>query len=87
MLWRGRGKFDVSFLLNCSAGHQHGCCVDGQWLRLGKESCWAVQITMGGWLMNIAWLIFILFAYFGFEDPLKKRKDKEKCALAKSLLS
>lgn len=33
---------------------------------------------MGGWLMNIAWLIFILFAYFGFEDPLKKRKEKEQ---------
>ncbi len=31
--------------------------------------------------MNIAWLIFILFAYFGFEDPLKKRKEKEKCVL------
>ncbi len=29
--------------------------------------------------MNIAWLIFILFAYFGFEDPLKKRREKEKC--------
>jgi hypothetical protein len=25
---------------------------------------------MGGWLMSGAWLIFMLFAYFGFEDPL-----------------
>jgi len=29
---------------------------------------------MGGWLMNVAWLIFIVFAYFGFEDPLQKQK-------------
>ncbi|BDA46399.1 SPX domain-containing membrane protein At1g63010 [Coccomyxa sp. Obi] len=36
------------------------------------------HITMGGWLMNIAWLIFILFAYFGFEDPLRKRKERDE---------
>ena len=26
--------------------------------------------------MNAAWLIFMAFAYFGFEDPLKKQKKK-----------
>lgn len=41
---------------------------------MGWRGGFAVQITMGGWLMNIAWLIFIVFAYFGFEDPLKKQK-------------
>jgi hypothetical protein len=35
-----------------------------------------LQITMGGWLMNVAWLIFMAFAYFGFEDPLKRQKKK-----------
>ncbi|KAK9906755.1 hypothetical protein WJX75_007454 [Coccomyxa subellipsoidea] len=36
------------------------------------------HITMGGWLMNVAWLIFMAFAYFGFEDPLKRQKKKDE---------
>lgn len=35
-----------------------------------------LQITMGGWLMNVAWLIFALCAWLGFEDPLAKKAKR-----------
>ena len=35
-----------------------------------------MQITMGGWIMNIAWLIFALWAWIAFEDPLKVQKKR-----------
>ena len=38
----------------------------------------AMQITMGGWIMNIAWLIFAIWAWLAFEDPLQVQK--KRCA-------
>ena len=35
-----------------------------------------VQITMGGWIMSGAWIIFMLCAYFGFDDPLETRRKR-----------
>lgn len=36
----------------------------------------AMQITMGGWIMSGAWVIFMLCAYFGFDDPLETRRKR-----------
>ena len=46
----------------------------GMWQR---RNC-AMQITMGGWIMNIAWLIFAVWAWLAFEDPLQVQK--KRCA-------
>ena len=46
----------------------------GVWRR---RSC-VMQITMGGWIMNIAWLIFAIWAWLAFEDPLQVQK--KRCA-------
>ena len=35
-----------------------------------------LQITMGGWIMNIAWLIFAVWAWLAFEDPLQVQKKR-----------
>ncbi len=42
-----------------------------------RRNC-AMQITMGGWIMNIAWLIFAVWAWLAFEDPLQVQK--KRCA-------
>ncbi|CAL5227554.1 g10545 [Coccomyxa viridis] len=43
------------------------------------------HITMGGWIMNIAWLIFAVWAWVAFEDPLKVQKKRDE--LRQPLLS
>ena len=37
-------------------------------------------ITMGGWCMSIAWIIFALVAQLKFEDPLPKLWRQEAAA-------
>ena len=47
-------------------------------LGIGRRRRCAMQITMGGWIMNIAWLIFAIWAWLAFEDPLQVQK--KRCA-------
>ena len=37
-------------------------------------------ITMGGWCMSIAWIIFAILAQLKFEDPLPKLRRQEAAA-------
>ena len=40
------------------------------------EAPMLAQITMGGWIMSGAWIIFMVCAWFGFDDPLAVRRAK-----------
>jgi hypothetical protein len=40
---------------------------------------------MGGWIMSGAWVIFMLCAWLGFDDPLAVRRAKCACPLSSLL--
>ena len=35
-------------------------------------------ITLGGWCMNVAWVVFIAVSMIFFQDPLILQKEQEK---------